>query len=299
MSRPAEKPASGKMPADIAAKIRAIGPVIDPPRTAAVYAPIQAKEPYAGVRIARDVKYGPDARQALDIFIPEGIPGPLPVFMFVHGGGYVGGHKREGSNFFYDNVMLWAARNGMVGVNLTYRLAPAHTWPAGAEDVGAAVAWVIAFIAKYGGDPKKIFLTGHSAGATHVATYVAMPQFHAPGGVGLAGALLLSGNYDLSSGEPDERYAAYFGADKSKYADRSPLKGLLATPVPLLAAHTELEPPPLLHQSELLLAALEKAGRKVHHVFLPNHNHLTITYSINTDDTLLSDEMLAFVRANG
>jgi triacylglycerol lipase len=299
MSRPAEKPASGKMPADIVAKIRAIGPVIDPPATAAIYAPLQAKEPYAGVKIARDVNYGPHARQALDVFTPEGATGALPVLIFVHGGGYTGGHKREGSNFFYDNIMLWAARNGMVGVNATYRLAPDHGWPTGASDVGAAVAWTIANIRQYGGDPKKVFLAGHSAGATHVATYAAMPQFHAPGGVGLAGLILLSGNYDLSIVEPDERYVAYFGPEKSKYRERSPLAGLLTTQVPLFAAYTELEPPFLLEQSEHLLAALDEADREVHTVFLPNHNHISITYSINTDDTELSDEMLAFMRANG
>ena len=69
--------------------------------------------------------------------------GPRPVLMFVHGGAFVGGGRRgPGGSPFYDNIMLFAARNGIVGVNTTYRLAPQNRWPAGAQDVGSAVRWV-------------------------------------------------------------------------------------------------------------------------------------------------------------
>ena len=61
----------------------------------------------------------------------------------------------------------------MVGVTMTYRLAPQHQWPAGAQDVGQAVAWVAQNIGEYGGDPSRVVLAGHSAGATHVAGYLA------------------------------------------------------------------------------------------------------------------------------
>jgi acetyl esterase/lipase len=294
MSRPAEKPASGTMPADIAAKIRAIGPVIDPPATAAIYAPLHPREPYAGVKVTRDIKYGPDERHALDVFAPEGARG-LPVLIFVHGGGYTGGHKREGTNFFYDNIMLWAARHGMVGVNATYRLAPAHAWPAGAEDVASAVRWTIEKIAQHGGDPKRIFLAGHSAGGTHVGTYTAQPRFHGADGHGLAGLILISGNYDLSTVPADERYSSYFGPDQTKYAERSPLQGLLRTDVPIFAAYGELEPPFLFQQSKNLIAALKQAGRNVQAIELPHHSHISITYHINTGDTQLADAVLDFI----
>lgn len=295
MSRPAEKPASG-MPADIAAKIRAIGPVIDPPATASLYAPLHPREPYAGVKVTRDIKYGGDDRHALDVFTPEGAATPRLVLIFVHGGGYTGGHKREGENFFYDNIMLWAARHGMVGVNATYRLAPKGAWPAGAEDVGAAVRWTLDNISKFGGDPERVFLAGHSAGGTHVGTYVAQERFHQPDGHSLAGLILLSGNYDLSNVPADERYAAYFGPDQTKYAERSPFAGLMKTAVPIFAAYGELEPSFLFEQSKNLIAALEKAGRNVTSACLPGHSHLSITYHINTDDTVLTDAMLAFVQ---
>jgi triacylglycerol lipase len=294
----AARQAGNRMPADVAEKIRAIGPVIDPPATFAVYAPLHEREPYPGVRIVRDATYGPDERHALDVFVPENASGPRPVFMFVHGGGYTAGHKRQGDNFYFDNIMLWAARNGMIGVNATYRLAPDHAWPAGAADVGAAVKWVRENIGRHGGDPKRLFLAGHSAGATHVGCYAVMPQFQPQGGPGLAGLILLSGVYDLSIAELDERYASYFGSDRSKLAERSPFAGLLKLQIPLFTAYTELEPPPLLEQSERLVAALKRANRPARILKLDRHSHISITMSINSGDTQLSDAMLDFVRAH-
>jgi triacylglycerol lipase len=105
-------PAAAQIPADIAEKVKAIGPVVDPPKTAPIYAPLHPKEPYENVKVTRDVKYGPDARNLLDVFTPENASGPLPVFVFVHGGAFVGGNKRTGDSPFYDNFMLFAAKNG-------------------------------------------------------------------------------------------------------------------------------------------------------------------------------------------
>jgi acetyl esterase/lipase len=65
--------------------------------------------------------------------------------------------------------MLFAARHGMVGVNVEYRLAPQFPWPAGNEDLAAAVQLVAAKASELGADPNRIYLMGHSAGATHVA----------------------------------------------------------------------------------------------------------------------------------
>jgi triacylglycerol lipase len=153
----------GLMPEDIAWKLIEIGRTVDPPKTAALYAPLQQKEPYADVKVERDIKYGPADRNLLDAFTPEAASTGRPVLIFIHGGGFTTGNKRSNfSNAFYDNIMLWAVKNGFVGVNMTYRLAPASPWPAGAEDVGAAVQWVADNIGARGGDGARIFLMGHS-----------------------------------------------------------------------------------------------------------------------------------------
>src|ERR1700694_5745944 len=164
------------MPEDIAGKLLELGRVIDPPKTAPLYAPLQEKEPYQGVKIERDVKYGPADRNLLDIFFPDTASSARPVLIYVHGGGFVAGNKRgPNGSPFYDNIMLWAVKNGFVGVNVTYRLAPLAVWPAGAEDLAAVVRWVSDNVVARGGDPARVFLMGHSAGAVHVASYVSHP----------------------------------------------------------------------------------------------------------------------------
>jgi acetyl esterase/lipase len=143
------------MPEDLAWKLLELGRVIDPPKTAALYAPIQEKEPYQGVRIERDVKYGPADRHLLDVFMPETGSSLRPVLIFIQGGAFVGGNKRTPGSPFYDNIMLWAVKSGFVGVNATYHLAPQSPWPAGAEDLAAVVQWVSGQIGERGGDPAR------------------------------------------------------------------------------------------------------------------------------------------------
>ena len=94
------------MPPDIAAKVQEIGRVINPPKTAALYAPLQQKEPYPAVKVERDIKYGQAERNLLDVFTPETVSGTRPVLIFVHGGGFVAGNKHVPGSPFYDNIML-------------------------------------------------------------------------------------------------------------------------------------------------------------------------------------------------
>src|ERR1700704_5799765 len=75
--------ALAQMPPDIAAKVAAMGRVVDPENTGKLYAPLQEKEPYAGVKVSRDVKYGSDPRNVVDIFVPETGAAGRPVLMFV------------------------------------------------------------------------------------------------------------------------------------------------------------------------------------------------------------------------
>ena len=286
------------MPEDIAWKLIEIGRVVDPPRTAALYAPLQQKEPYQGVKVERDIHYGPADRNLLDVFTPETASGSRPVLIFVHGGAFIAGNKRgPNGSPFYDNIMLWAVKNGFVGVNMTYRLAPASPWPAAAEDVGQAVQWVSANIAAHGGDPARVFLMGHSAGAVHVASYVSHPEFHKVSGGGLKGAIMVSGIYDLTVGEPGNPEKSYFGTDASHYAERSSLKGLVATGTPLMIVTAELDPEVFGKQFALLKNATCKGPNGcARAVVLPQHSHMSEVYSINTADTRLTDQIIEFVK---
>jgi triacylglycerol lipase len=295
IAAPVSTPALAQVPPELIDKIAAIGRISDPAKTAPLYAPMHAKEPYAGVKVTRDVKYGPHERNTLDLFVPEGAGTGRPIFMFVHGGGFVRGNKRPPDSPFYDNIMLWANRNGMVGVNIEYRLAPASPWPAGQEDIAMAVRWAADNAAANGADANRIYLMGHSAGATHVATYVGHPEFHAP--KALAGAMFSSGGYDLMKMEEGESRAAYFGTDRSLYAQRSALPGLVKSTIPFMANAAELDPPWMVEQLEQLKSAMCASSRGCIRTLLqPKHNHMSQSYAINTSDTLLSDQILAFIK---
>jgi triacylglycerol lipase len=285
------------MPEDIAWKLAELGPVVDGPNTAKIYAPLQEKGPYHGVKVERDVKYGAADRNLLDIFMPETASSPRPVLIFVHGGAFVAGDRREPGTPFFDNIALWAARNGFVGVNMTYRLAPQAKWPAGAEDIGSAVQWVANNIGGRGGDPARIYLMGHSAGAVHVASYVSHPQFYKVKGGGLAGAIMVSGLYDLTAMKLRDPERAYFGNDPLRYAEESSLRGLATTGIPLMIVTAEMDPPAFLRQFELLKdATCKRASGCARALILPQHSHMSEVYSINTADTRLTDEILNFVQ---
>jgi predicted esterase len=288
--------AQAQMTPDVAEKVKAIGRVVNPPATAPIYAPrVVESEPYAGVNVQRDVKYGDNERHLLDVFTPQAASAtPRPVFVFVHGGGFVRGDRRGAGSPFYDTLMLWAVRNGMIGVNITYRLAPKDLWPAGAQDVGRAVQWVNGQIAARGGDPSEVYLMGHSAGS-----YVADERFHMVRGGGVAGALMLSGIFNLTPElMAEEPIKLYFGSDSAAYGERSAQAGLLKTRIPLWVGYAELNPPAFVAQSEGLRDALCKVGRCAASGRFDGHSHMSEIYSIHTDDKVVSDSMLAFVKAN-
>lgn len=295
---PASIAVPSQVPEPIAAQLVQIGRVIDPPRTAALYAPLQQREPYAGVRVARGERFGPDAeRNLLDVFTPEVAGAPRPVLVFVHGGGFVAGARRTGSSPFYDNIALWAVKNGMVGVNTTYRLAPAHPWPAAQEDLAATIAWVRENIAARGGDPRRIYVMGHSAGAAHVAQYVGHPRFHVEPGGGIAGAILVSGVFDPASLPASAGLKAYFGSDDTVYPRRSALPGMAASRVPMMVAYAELDPSDFHEQAEQAQAALCGDGDCRPLLQLRGHSHMSEVYAINTADSALAEAIRQFVFA--
>ena len=297
---PASAPASGIVPSQvppaIAAELVKIGRVVAPPPTAALYAPLQQREPYAGVRVERNARYGPDAeRNLLDVFTPEAAGAPRPVLVFIHGGAFTAGNKRSGDSPFYDNIALWAAANGMVGVTMTYRLAPQHPWPAAQEDIAGALRWLRQNIAARGGDPGRIYLMGHSAGAAHVAQYIGHPRFHVAPGGGLAGAIMVSGLFDPSTAEVNPPLQSYFGTDPSLYEARSALAGMARSRLPMLFAYAELDPSDFHRQASQANAALCEARRCAPMLLLQGHSHMSEVYAINTADRALTDAIRAFV----
>ena len=281
--------AQSQVPAPIAERLKAIGPVLNPPMIEETFALYAARVPKAapGVSSAEDLAYGPDERQRLDVFAPAAAPGPaMPVVVFVPGGGYVGGAKSREGLPFYQNVGVFLAKNGIVGVNINYRLAPKHPWPAGGEDVAAALAWVRRNIAGYGGDPARIFLYGQSAGGTHVAHYVFDERLQpADGRDGVVGAILQSAVLDPLGGPAGLNVEAYFGKDRALWAERGLLAKLDGRKVPVFVVYAELDPPPFREQARLLIEGLRKRdGTPPRSMELAGHNHISEIAHVGSDD---------------
>jgi triacylglycerol lipase len=240
-----------------------------------------------------DIAYGPDPRHRLDLYREQNIEN-APVFVFVHGGGFIMGDKRSEQGPFYRNVGDYAARQGWIGVVPTYPLAPDHPWPAGPEALKRVVEWIGANVAEYGGDPERIVLSGQSAGAVHVASYVAHPAYHAVPGGGIRGAVLMSGLYDTTVGEANDNHRAYYGTDAAQYAEANCLPGLLSTQTPLCFTVSEFDPPMFQAEAARTVGAWgeAKGGFPEMH-YLVGHNHLTPSQSLGTPvkdvEALLAD----------
>jgi len=187
--------AQAQVSPDIAAQLRAIGTGVCVPETAKIYRPLQPKAPYPGVTVARDISYAPDPRAIMDVFAPEKGGGDRPVLIFVSGGAGDKIVSGPDGDAFYDNIMLWAVKNGMTGVNMQRRGGfggGGLAWDEPAKDVGLVVDWVRKNITKYEGNPNRIFLWADSAGNGPVSTYAAHPEISGENGAAVKGIVLMS-----------------------------------------------------------------------------------------------------------
>src|SRR5512146_440926 len=121
--------ARADLPPDVAKAVAAMGHVNDAQATRKIFDPIQPKEPAASLKAERDIAYGSDPLQKLDVVWDGKTAGARPILVFVHGGGFTGGDKHSPNQFTYDNIMKWANDQGMVGVEINYRLAPKNKYP--------------------------------------------------------------------------------------------------------------------------------------------------------------------------
>jgi arylformamidase len=281
-----------------ARSLEALGSAITPAMlqgTIALFAGVALRPDPAFCKVVRDVAYGADARQCLDIFSPVASTIRRPVLIFVHGGGFVSGDKGGPEAPFYNNIGAWAARAGFVGITMSYRLAPAAPWPAGSEDVASAVSWARAHADELGVDAAAIFVMGQSAGAAHVAGFVADPR-HAQA-LGVAGAILFSGIYDLTRLSHSPREEAYYGRDPGRFAEQSSLRALASTAIPCLFSIAEFDPEPFQQQAGHVVAAtVGLHGRLPRMLYFAGHNHLSPTLEIGSAEDAIGPQIEAFVR---
>jgi acetyl esterase/lipase len=217
-----------------------------------------AEDACAGVALSRGLKYGDGDQNLVDVAtIGDKASAPRPVLLFVAGESFTN-DGTSGDWTLRDQAMCLAAKNGMVGVAMSYRRAPQNAWPSGAKDVAAAASWVHQNIDLFGGDARAIVAVGYSIGAFHLASFLAHPEFQAADS-GIAGAVLVSGIYHPGE-ETSDGERAYFGDDASKYKERSAFPGILEVEEPIVVAWSAVDPPRLVTQAETLKDRLCKAG---------------------------------------
>ena len=164
------------------------------------------------ITIASSIAYGGRARQTLDVCRPVDAAA-APVIVFFYGGAWRSGRKE-----LYRYVGKALARRGYVAVVPNYRVYPEVRYPEFIEDAALAVRWVKDNIVRFGGDPNKIFLKGHSAGA-HIAAMLAIDARWL-GKVGLspgrdiAGLIGIAGPYDYMPLRDQVLMAIFGGADR-------------------------------------------------------------------------------------
>ena len=220
---------------------------------------------------------GPDPRQRLDVWVPGGAPeqsgAKLPVIVFFYGGSWNSG-LRDGYGFA---ARALAAR-GFVVVVPDYRLVPQVRWPAFVEDGAAAMRWTLANIAGHGGDPARIAVMGHSAGA-HIALLLALDRRwgvadHIKAAVGLAGPydflpFVAGGAADMALG------------NAADLRETQPITFARLDAPPLLLLHGETDTTVLPRNSQRLANAVTDLGGRAEVRIYPDVGHIGILLALS------------------
>jgi len=207
-----------------------------------------------------DLRYGDGARQRLDVF-PCGAPG-APTLAYIHGG-YWQMNDKEPYAFLGEGLRV----AGFNLVLIEYTLAPAARMDRIVDEVRRAVVWVIDHATELGGDPARVYVSGHSAGG-HL-TAMAMTESR------LAGAVAISGIYDL---EPirlnylNEK----LGLDPAEAERNSPIRHLPKNAAPLVVTVGLGELPELMRQSQEYAVAWQGRGLRGRYLPVPKHDHFSM-----------------------
>ncbi len=268
--------------------------------------PAEAKPAETGMIPHRDLRYAQIEGVApnllsLDLYAPA-TGRDHPVMVMIHGGGWRLGDKAH-APIVRDKAPCFTGR-GYLYASINYRLSPAVTHPVHVQDVAKALAWIVDHAAEYGGDPGRIFVMGHSAGA-HLAALVATDdrRLKAEGKdlSPLRGVVLLDGaGYDIpktiARGNAAALYRKAFTNDEAAWKDASPLlhvapgKGI----PPFLIVHAGNRAASR-EQAVALAATLRESGVPAETLHAPDKDHGGINACIGTPGDPYTKAILRFL----
>ena len=203
--------------------------------------------------------YGSGDRNKINIWVPTGTKKTdrLPVLVFLYGGGWYSGARDD-----YGFAGRAFAKQGFIVVIPDYRIVPEGHWPDFLQDSAAAVAWTDAHIANYGGDPDRIALAGHSAGAYNAVMLALDPQWMKGAGSDtsvIRGVAALAGPYDFVPFEKGGRADVAMG-DIRPVERTQPIEYVRADAPPLWLGHGTADTVVRVRNSQRLAAAMHKVG---------------------------------------
>jgi acetyl esterase/lipase len=228
-------------------------------------------------------------KHILDVFSPQGLT-HAPVLLFIHGGGW-----RSGDKNIYPFVGRTFARQGLVTVNISYRLTPEVQHPGHIQDVARAFAWIYKNIAQYGGNPSQIFVTGHSAGGHLTALLALNKKYLQAEGLStdlIKAALPISGVFNLGNLGLNE----VFTSDPEIRRDASPIAHVGEKQPPFFLIYAQNDLPTLDAQAIELAKLLQQKGTEANILMVPNRDHISIIGSIGIVDDVTTDAIIKFVR---
>ena len=247
----------------------------------------------AGARPLRDAAFGAHPSQRLDVYAPDDAAG-APIVVFVYGGRWQAGSRAQ-----YAFVGEALARRGIVGVVVDYRHGADGRFPAFVEDVAGALRWTREHAREFGGDPSKLYLAGHSAGA-HIAALVGTDaQYLRAVGMAprdLAGVIGIAGPYDFAP-ITDPALRRIFGDTPQEWARSQPINFVDGDEPPFLLLHGEDDKTVWTRNSERLAARLRDAGVAVDYRTYPGLGHVRILSAFRFPSLAPTlDDTAAFVR---
>jgi acetyl esterase/lipase len=251
--------------------------------------------PKSGYHVVRDLAYGANPRQKLDVYIPDRLAAKAPVLVFFYGGSWQSGSRNQYLAFGQAFATL-----GIVTVVADYRLYPEVTYPAFVEDGAQAVSWVHAHAAEYGGDPARLFVSGHSAGGYIAAMLGSDPKYLQ--GVGgdlswLRGVIGVAGPYDFLP-LTDPNYIAIFHGQNR---EAMPVNHIDGTRPPMLLTWGLDDDVVGAKNIDHMEAVLKQAGSPVETHRYPGTGHIGIILSLAPGfrgRTTLRQDMAAFIQSH-
>jgi acetyl esterase/lipase len=254
----------------------------------------EAKVPKTGgnfeVEVHKDIPYvegkDGDERQKLDLYVPKGAK-DFPTLFFIHGGAW-----RLGSRSGVDRVGRTFAKNGVAFVSTGYRLSPKVKHPAHIQDVAKGFAWTVANIGKYGGDPKAIFVSGHSAGG-HLTALLATDEDYLKAEKlslkDIKGAIPVSGVFVCPPMKD------VFGDDEEVRKKASPQNHVREGLPPFLVIYADNDLGNLGKQAEAFASALKEKKVEAALVMGKDRSHGSVMMKMAAEDDPATQAVLEFI----